>query len=67
MKQEDKSKILVTCSPGLADFVQREIETLGYQVNACRFAGVEIEGSHIDAMKLNLCLRTAYNVLYLLD
>ncbi len=66
MKQEDKSKILVTCSPGLADFVQREIETLGYQVSGCHFAGVEIEGSHIDAMKLNLCLRTAYNVLYLL-
>jgi len=58
--------ILVTCGPGLADFLQREIEALGFAVESVHRGGVEIKASFVDAMKLNLHLRTAYNVLYLL-
>jgi putative N6-adenine-specific DNA methylase len=63
---EEKSTILVTCSPGLSEFVQNEAESLGFKVNTSHLAGVELEGSQIDAMRLNLHFRTAYNVLFLL-
>ncbi len=66
MNPEEKSTIFVTCSPGLSEFVQSEVESLGYKVDATHLAGVELEGSQIDAMRLNLHLRTAYNVLFLL-
>ncbi len=66
MNPEDKSTIFVTCSPGLSEFVQKETESLGYKINISHLAGVELEGSQIDAMRLNLHLRTAYNVLFLL-
>ncbi len=58
--------ILVTCGPGLADFLQWEIEALGFTVESVHRGGIEIKASFVDAMKLNLHLRTAYNVLYLL-
>ena len=44
-----------------------EIEELGYTVKAGFPAAVELEGSLTDAMRLNLHLRTAHRVQFLLD
>ncbi len=61
------STILITCAPGLVEYVRREVEALGYRVGSCHNAGLELIGDQYDAMKLNLYLRTAYNVLFLLE
>jgi len=58
--------ILITCSAGLVDYVRREVEELGYEAVESRKTGLELQGSQYDAMRLNLHLRTAYNVLFLL-
>jgi len=61
-----KSTILITCSAGLVDYVRQEVEALGYQGGDCHKTGLELQGDLYDAMRLNLHLRTAYNVLFLL-
>ena len=66
MNPKDKSTILVTCSPGLVEYLRAEVESLGYTVTATGTVDVELQGDLYDAMRLNLYLRTAYNVLYLL-
>lgn len=58
--------IIVTCSPGLVGYVRSEVEALGYEVGVCHSTGLELEGDQLDAMRLNLHLRTANNVLFLL-
>lgn len=64
MDPKQKGTILITCSAGLVDYVRQEVEALGYQVGDYHKTGLEIEGDQYDAMRLNLHLRTAYNVLY---
>jgi len=66
MNPKQKSTILITCSAGLVDYVRREVEALGYQGGDYHKTGLELQGDLYDAMKLNLHLRTAYNVLILL-
>ena len=66
MDPKQKGTILITCSAGLVDYVRQEVEALGYQAGDYHKTGLEIEGDQYDAMRLNLHLRTAYNVLYLL-
>ena len=66
MNPKQKSTILITCSTGLVDYVRREVEDLGYQSGDSHKTGLEVEGDHYDAMRLNLYLRTAHNVLFLL-
>ena len=61
-----EEKILITCGLGLAPYVSRELEQLGYEPGITHDAGVEITGSLFDCMVLNLHLSTAYNVLYLM-
>jgi len=56
----------VACPQGLTPYLEREIEALGYTVDASQPTGVELTGSLLDAMRLNLYLRTGMNVLYLL-
>lgn len=63
---QQKNTILITCGPGLADYLRPEIEALGHTVESTHPGGIEISGSLQDAMNLNLHLQTAYNVLYLL-
>lgn len=48
----------------MADFLNKEVEDLGFKVEKKRIAGVEIKGSLHDCMKLNLCLSTAHRVHY---
>ncbi len=59
--------IRVTCAPGLVDYLEREIVELGYSVNSKQVTGIEMTGGLSEAMRLNLFLRTGFNVLYLID
>jgi len=67
MNKTDKTTLLITCARGLNEMLRAEVEALGFTVDSCHDTGVEITGDIYDAMKLNLHLRTAFNVLYLLD
>jgi putative N6-adenine-specific DNA methylase len=67
MNFQKKSRLLITCAPCLSEWLQKEVEALGYKVLLVRKTGVEIEGTLVDSMRLNLWLRTAFAVLYLLD
>ena len=66
MNPKEKSTILITCSVGLVDYVRREVEDLGYRSGDSHKTGLEVEGDLYDTMRLNLYLRTAHNVLFLL-
>ncbi|HOF05503.1 MAG TPA: class I SAM-dependent RNA methyltransferase [Syntrophales bacterium] len=62
----DKRPILVTCARGISPYLEREILALGMPVREVSEAAVETTGGMIDAMRLNLCLRTGQRVLMLL-
>ena len=66
MNPKQRNTILITSSEGLVDYVRREVEDLGYQSGKCHKTGLEVEGDLYDTMRLNLYLRTAHNVLFLL-
>ena len=57
-------KIIVTCAPFISPILARELEELGLPVKSINRLDVETEGSLLDAMRLNLKLRTAHRVLY---
>lgn len=61
-----KSTILVTCPKGVAPYLQKEISSLGFAVPAVLDTAVRTEGTLEDTLLLNLHLRTAQRVLYLL-
>ena len=63
---ENKSKILVTCPKGVAPYLKTEIEALGFTTVHEMDTALEIEGNLADTMILNLNLRTAQRVLYLI-
>jgi putative N6-adenine-specific DNA methylase len=67
MNSLDKSTILITCARGLSEILRHEVEALGLTVDSVHETGVEITGDIYDCMKLNLHLRVAFNVLYLLN
>lgn len=58
--------IIVTCAPGTSQFLAGELRELGYPVVGERPLDVETEGTMADCLRLNLHLRTAHRVLYLL-
>ena len=60
------STILITCARGLVDYLKQEVEGLGYSALTVHRTSLTIEGTMADCMKLNLHLRTAFSVLYLL-
>jgi len=66
MDIKERRNILVTCGPGLKDYLAAEIETLAFEIVSSHPGSVVTRGSFIDCMKLNYCLRTAFSVLYLL-
>jgi len=66
MDLNKQTTILITCSSGLAPFLQAELTALGFTVDNSHDTGVEVTASLYDCLRLNLHLRTAYNVLYLL-
>ncbi len=66
MNLSASSTILITCARGLVDYLKLEIEGLGYSPLSVHRTSLTIEGTMADCMKLNLHLRTAFSVLYLL-
>jgi 23S rRNA G2445 N2-methylase RlmL len=62
---KEKNKILITCPKGIASYLADEIRSLGLPVLEEMTAAVETEGTLIDAMRLNLHLRTGHRVLFL--
>ncbi|PKN76707.1 MAG: RNA methyltransferase [Deltaproteobacteria bacterium HGW-Deltaproteobacteria-10] len=62
-----KSNILVTCPKGVAPYLQAEITALGFPVRAQLDTAIQTEGTLEDTLLLNLHLRTAQRVLYLLE
>ena len=67
MNLRPSAPLLVTCAPGLADVLAAEVEELDLPVEATHRTSVLTRGTMIDAMRLNLRLRTAFAVLRLLD
>jgi 23S rRNA G2445 N2-methylase RlmL len=60
------SRIHVTCPNRLAPWLAEEVRALGMPVEELP-AGIITEGTLVDAMRLNLHVRTGHRVLYLLD
>ena len=63
MKQ---NRILITCAKGITPFLKEELLHLGFPVVSETIAGVATEGTLDDTLRLNLLLRTAHRVLFLL-
>ena len=61
-----KNKILITCAQDISPFLENEVKLLGFDIVSTHVTGVVIEARFIDTYKLNLELRTAFNVLFLL-
>jgi 23S rRNA G2445 N2-methylase RlmL len=62
---ETTSKIIVTCSNRIAPYLQKEIEESGYIPVRVFKTGVELRGTMQDCIKLNLSLRCASQILFL--
>jgi len=62
----ERRRILVTCAKGISPFLREEISQLGFPVIDETVAGVATEGTIDDTMRLNLHLRTAHRVLFLI-
>jgi 23S rRNA (guanine2445-N2)-methyltransferase len=68
MSNEDTHKpIRITCAPSLVPYLEAEVRSLGYEPTRTRKTWLEIVGGSQDAMRLNLYLRTAFNVLIPID
>ncbi|MBN1561031.1 class I SAM-dependent RNA methyltransferase [candidate division KSB1 bacterium] len=60
------NKILLTCARGVVPFLQKEVERLGFPVQQSLQLGLFTRGTLNDAIALNLSLRTANRVHFLL-
>jgi putative N6-adenine-specific DNA methylase len=61
-----QNTVLITCARGLVPYLTNEVERLGFTVVSSHETGLEIKATLNDTQRLNLYLRTAFNVLYLL-
>jgi len=66
MDLNQTSKILITCAKGISPFLEEEVKCLGKTPVSSHETGLVVNGTLLDTYKLNLELRTAYNVLFLL-
>ncbi len=66
MNPLERRTLLITCGPGLAEYLQAELTALGFAILDTHTGGVLTRGSLLDSYKLNYLLRTAYSVQYLL-
>lgn len=58
--------ILITCAKGMSAYLQEELRVLGFPVDKAFETALEIRGTYADTLKLNLWLRTAHRVMYLI-
>ncbi|HEY2583795.1 MAG TPA: class I SAM-dependent RNA methyltransferase [Mucilaginibacter sp.] len=61
-----ESKIIITCNKRLSAYLQQEVEALGFKPTRIFQTGVELLGTVTDCIALNLNLRCASQVLYLI-
>ncbi len=62
-----KSLIRIACPKRISPYLEQELIKLGYTPDLVDDTGAELMGSLADCMKLNLWLRTAHRVLFLID
>lgn len=60
------SRIVITCPKRIVPYLKMEIETLGYIIDDEWMTGLSITGTMNDCIRLNLMLRTGYQVLFLI-
>ena len=58
------ARIIITCNKRLSPYLQQEVMELGFEVVKTFSTYVEIKGTLLDCIKLNLNLRCASQVLY---
>jgi putative N6-adenine-specific DNA methylase len=61
-----ESKIIITCNKRLSPYLQEEVEALGFKPIRVFQTGIELLGTVTDCIALNLNLRCASQVLYLI-
>lgn len=61
-----RSKLVINCQPTLSPILKAEVQGLGYRVLRAEKNGVTVEGGWKEVMHLNLHLRTASRVLWLI-
>src|ERR1700761_767512 len=61
-----ENKIIITCNKRLSPYLQKEVEELGFKPTRVFSTGVELLGTVTDTIPLNLNLRCASQILYLL-
>ena len=61
-----ENKIIITCNKRLSTYLQQEVEALGFKPTRVFQTGVELLGTVTDTIALNLNLRCASQVLYLI-
>ncbi len=66
-EDETRRRILITCAKGVTSFLREEILRLGFPVLSDQITTLTTEGTLVDTYGLNLALRTAHRVLFLLE
>src|SRR3978361_2283149 len=61
-----ESKIIITCNKRLSTYLEQEVEALGFKPTRVFQTGIELLGTVTDCITLNLNLRCASQVLYLI-
>jgi len=61
-----ESRIVITCNKRLSPYLQKEVEDLGFEPTRVFQTGLELTGTVNDCIALNLNLRCASQVIYLL-
>lgn len=61
---KNTSRILVTCPKGMPEYLHGELADLGFPDGELLDAGVEVRGTLMDCMHLNLWVRTGHRVLF---
>lgn len=61
-----ESTISITCPKRITTYLKKELTDLGFPIIKERLAGIETKGTLNDCMRLNLSLRTAHRVHYML-
>jgi len=61
-----KTLILITCAKGIPPYLKEELLAMGFPVLRETIAGIATEGTMDDTLRLNLLLRTAHRVLFLI-
>ncbi|MFH1504376.1 MAG: class I SAM-dependent RNA methyltransferase [Candidatus Omnitrophota bacterium] len=59
--------ILITCSQKISPWLEKEVSELGFDIQSRHSTGIMINAAYNDCLFLNLHLRTAFHILYLID